>query len=135
MAWPPSVADVAKHLRARLKDDDGNYGTTFDADTRPTGDEAQALLNNAVAIVRGMFTADDVPANCQNLASEAAILKAALFVELSYFPEQAQDNSPYLQLRALSDQAMATLIARATALDMFGEDPPPVNLLPDEVEA
>jgi hypothetical protein len=132
MAWAPSVQDVARHLTARTKDDNGAYVGTFNNDTRPTADQVQALIDTAVALVRGMFTAADVPEEVQAQAKEAATLKAALSVELSYFPEQAQDNSPYLQLRALSDQAMQTLIARATALDMFGEDPEPVNILPSD---
>lgn len=128
--WSPTVEEVAEHVSARTKTDDGVYVGTFNEDTRPTGEQVETLIANAVADVRAVFTADEVPESSWSFAKRAAELKAALFIELSYFPEQAQDNSPYLQLRALSDQAMKNLIARATALDMFGEDPLPDYPIP-----
>lgn len=130
VAWAPSTADVARQLRARTQDDDGNYLSDFTDATRPTGDEVTALIDGAVEDVAGLFTAIAVPVECQALAKRVVTLKTALYIELSYFPEQAQDNSPYLQLRAAADQATSTLIAKATALDAFGEAPAPVNVLP-----
>lgn len=126
-SWAPSVQDVANQLRARTKGGESEMEErgTFDSTTRPTGTEVQTLIDGTVEDIRGLFTAADVPERCQALAKRTVALRTALQIELSYFPEQAQDNSPYLQLRALADGSMQTLIAKAVALDAFGEDPIP----------
>jgi hypothetical protein len=68
--WAPSVEDVANQLRARTKGGVSEMDEvgTFDATTRPTGDEVEALIAGAVEDVRGVFTAADVPEACQALA-------------------------------------------------------------------
>lgn len=128
--WAPDVEDVARQLIARTEDENGNRQGTFNDDTSPTGDEVTALIDGAVEDVRGLFTASDVPESCQALAKRVVTLKTALYIELSYFPEQASDNSPYLQLRAAADSAVNRLVSKAVALDMFTEDPVPETILP-----
>lgn len=128
--WRPTVMDVAALTRTRTKGEFGDEPGTFNETTRPTGDQVERIIDQAVVDVLGVFTASDVPAEVQEEAKRVAALRACLYVELSYFPEQGADNSPYLQLRNLADAAMQQLVHLAIALDGFEESPRPVDLLP-----
>jgi hypothetical protein len=119
------------HLRARTRVDGedlvtGELAGTFTEDTQPTADQVDAAISEAVAEVLSIFTSGEVPEASKVAAARAATLKAAYFVEVSYFPEQAEGatSSPYLQLRAMAESAMGTLIAAATTRDLFGSTVP-----------
>jgi hypothetical protein len=96
------VADVGAILRARTKDNNGSEVGTFTADsTRPNEAQVQALIAMAVNDVAAELGAD-IPSPCQVDARTLAATRAAMKVELSYFPEQiGNDRSPY---RALKDE-------------------------------
>lgn len=125
--WRPTADDIAAHLRARTYtgDDDslvGDEAGEFTETTRPTLDQVNALIDLACEDILAVFISDEVPEASYRAAKRAAGLKAALFVELSYFPEQTEDSSPYLQLRTLSDNALTTLVNTSNVRNLFGED-------------
>jgi len=107
--WQPTVSDVAALLRARTK----QIGTaqelgTFTAETRPTGQQVQTLIRKATGDL-AMVIGDEVPGVIMREANETAALKAAMMVELSYFPEQVATNrSPYAQYKELYDDAVGS---------------------------
>lgn len=127
--WRPSVGEIGSLLRTRTKDDVGNYLGTFTDATRPTDTEVDALIDQAVIDVEGLFT-DDVPDTSFTLCRRAAAIRAAWHVEISFFTEQGTDNSPYIQLGKLADQAMNQVVRRAVWLDGLGEDPLPDDPAP-----
>lgn len=93
------MADVAAILRARTKDKNGSEVGTFNDDTRPTGDQVGLLITQAVADVQSA-TGSEIPMPCQVDARTVAASRAAMKVELSYFPEQiGNGRSPYSALR------------------------------------
>lgn len=100
--WAPTVADVGAILRARTQqalEDGGGEAGTFNANTRPTATEVQALIEQACADVTADLGTTTLGARCEPLAARATALSAAMLVELSYFPEQvASDHSPYDRL-------------------------------------
>lgn len=119
--WPTSVAAVGSILRARTRDTQGNELGTFTADTRPTADQVLSLLNTAVGDLAAAVGAD-LPAAVWPQAAVVASYKAAMLVELSYFPEQvATGRSPYEQLRELYLEAMNSL--KAAVVEEGGDVP------------
>lgn len=128
VGWRPTLAAIGALLRARTigdtEDASGVELGTFDTTTRPTGAQVELLIDGACADVEAVFASGTVPTGSQTQARRVAELRAALMVELSFFPEQAAENSPYLQLRAAADEAMRRLVATSQVRDLFGEDPP-----------
>lgn len=105
-AFPtPTVDDVAALLRARTKDLDGREVGTFNANTRPTDTEAQRIIDMACAEVAGI--SGDVGARCEPLASSLATIRAAMWIEISHWPEQIPTGRSVYQ--ALADQYTAGL--------------------------
>jgi len=119
--WVPAVADVGALLRARTKDSNGNELGTFTASTRPTGDEAALLIQQAaddILAATGVLIPDAVA----GVARSMAVYRAAMLIELSYWPEQvAANKSPYAAYKALYDQGMPILI-KAAQEAAAGED-------------
>lgn len=94
----PTSDDVATLLRARTKDLTGDELGVFTADTRPTADEVGRIIDLAYAEVTGRvgaFLGD----RCADMARSLVIVRAAAWVELSYWPEQIRsDRSVYAEL-------------------------------------
>ena len=94
----PTIDDVAALLRARTKDLNGNELGTFTPDTRPTGTEVERLIDMAYAEVAGSV-GSVVYDPCAKSATALVAVRAAMWVELSYFPEQVRsDRSVYAEL-------------------------------------
>lgn len=124
--WVPAVADVGALLRARTKDSNGNELGTFTANTRPTGDEVALLIQQAADDILAA-TGADIPALVAGVARSMAVYRAAMLVELSYWPEQVASNkSPYAAYKALYDQGLPTLVKAVMSAeageDVGGED-------------
>lgn len=111
--WVPTVDDVAALLPARTKDSNGRYVGTFNDDTRPTGDQVQALIVVAVRDVSarvGTAIVDEYG----DEAKHCAALQAATLVEAGFFPDQLEnDRSPYRQHQAMFLSSMEALTADA----------------------
>jgi hypothetical protein len=87
----PVVLDVAAVLRARTKDLTGEELGDFDDNTRPTGTEVARLIDLAydeVCGYVGLYLAD----RCAGLARSLVIIRAAWWVEGSYWPEQVRSD-------------------------------------------
>lgn len=102
----PTVADVGALLRARTKTPGGGEAGTFNQQTRPTDEQVASLIRKAVGTV-SLTVGDVVPASLIDEVKEVTSIRAAMLVELSYFPEAvASDRSPYAQLKDLWDEAV-----------------------------
>lgn len=130
----PSVDDVGAILRARTQDDDDVEVGTFTPDTRPTDAEVTRLIKMAAGVVYGATgpmddetlicgSADDLREGAKWWIS----MLAAMLVELSYFPEQIdEDRSAYEHYKALwDDDMMGFGVFRSAVIECGGTGPGP----------
>lgn len=115
--WYPSVDDVAALVRARTKTAFGGEEGTFTRDTRPTADNVEGLIAQAAGDIISELSSYGLEV-CEAIEVDAAgtcCLKAAMLVELSYFPEQSADNekSPYLAYEKMYNRRIDSLLRRA----------------------
>lgn len=106
----PTVAEVSRLIRARTKDDGGHEVGVFNAETRPTDVQVQDLIILAEGDVLSQTgrTLDELQAGS---AKSLVALRAAMFVELSYWPEQVRsDRSAYEEYKRLYDEGLAGLM-------------------------
>lgn len=118
--YTPDVKAVAAFLRARTKTEGGAEAGTFTPaaswqdgsgrGTRPTEEGALEEIANALGDVSGIIGVD-IADQFREPARRVSALRAALLIELSYFPEQvATGRSPYVQLKELYDEAWENLL-------------------------
>jgi hypothetical protein len=94
----PTVEEIAALLRARTKDLAGQEVGTFTPDTRPTDAGAEAAIDMAYAEVTGE-TGPTYGDRCAGMARTLITIRAAMWIEISYFPEQVRsDRSIYGEL-------------------------------------
>jgi hypothetical protein len=106
----PTSDDVAALLRARTKDLYGNELGVFNANTRPTDAEVEQLISMSYAEVLG-HVGGDVFYPCAQPGTALVALRAAMWVELSYFPEQVRsDRSVYSELVAQWSEGLDALM-------------------------
>jgi len=107
----PTVQDVARLLRARTKDSRGAELGTFTLDTRPTDMAVADLIIMAegdLLAQTGSYLSEQQAAAVESMIT----LRTAMFVELSYFPEQVNsDRSAYQEYKRLYDDSLASLLA------------------------
>lgn len=73
---------------------------TFNDDTKPTGEQVELLIVQAITDVTNRV--GTVPEAKEAGGKSPAVIRAAMYVELRYFPEQINDGqSPYERLREL----------------------------------
>lgn len=107
-----SVQEVADLLRARTKVSLGDESGAFSANTRPTSDQVTSILAQAKRTVVGAI-GTSTPCTDDLAATTAAVIhqRAAMQVELTYYPEQVNTNhSPYEQLKDLYQEELKQLI-------------------------
>lgn len=120
----PSVADVAALLRARTKarGSGGREVGTFDDTTRPTGDDVEGLILEAVDEVFGKVQVPEPGTNYERRVRGAIRLYAAMLIELSYFPEQIErGQSPYSAYEKLYESRLEALIVEGETGEVQGE--------------
>lgn len=112
----PSADAVASHVRSRTRDVNGVEAGTFNADTRPTGTEVDAIAARAARYVSlsvgttGTEWAGDLTA----AATDVAALYAALDVEQSYYADgTGGEEGAVDQLGRMVREQMAALVATA----------------------
>lgn len=111
--YTPTLADVGALTRARTKNATGSELGTYTTDTRPTAAEATVLITAAVGAVSAEI-GPDIDDRLFDLAKHVASLRAAMLIEVAYFPEQvAEGRSPYEQYRALYEESIAKLIKQS----------------------
>lgn len=106
----PTQEDVARLLRARTKDDAGVENEAWTDDTRPTAAAVEELIQLAAGDVLSQTGAEllERPAAA---AKTMIALRAAMFVELSYWPEQVRtDRSAYHEYERLYNDGMEALL-------------------------
>jgi hypothetical protein len=112
VAFLPDPADVSALLPARTYVDDGGEVGSFTSETRPTAGQVQTLINSAgneVAARLGQEVTDDTQ---RAYARELIAIRAAMGVEIGYFPEQTNvDESAYDKLKELYDEGLPALIS------------------------
>jgi hypothetical protein len=107
----PTTADVAALLRARTKDLDGSEVGDFNDNTRPTGTEVDKLIDMAYGEVTGRAGVY-LRERCAALAMALVTIRAAMWVEGSYWPEQVRsDRSIFTELAEQFTAGLPTLDA------------------------
>jgi len=102
--YVPSVSQVGSLLRSRTKDASGNVLGTFTASTSPTYDEAFEMIASAVGTL-SLRIGDSIPDKLTDEARRLAALRAAMLIELTFFPEQVSTGrSPYAEYKALWEE-------------------------------
>jgi hypothetical protein len=121
--WRPTVGEVASRLRARTKIPGGKEQGVFTSETRPTADQVEELIDEAVDEVLGKVQAIDTTlvarssynapgSDYERRIRRAVALYTAILIELSYFPEQVRQNlSPVTGYQQLYDSRIRALIA------------------------
>lgn len=106
----PTIRQVGSLLRARTVNANGTELGTFTTDTRPTASEALTLIYQAVSDVVDEVDVE-IPERLWQSAASVTALRAAMLIELSYFPEQvAMGRSPYDRYERLYEDSLARLL-------------------------
>lgn len=117
--YTPALEDVGVVTLSRTKDQYGNVVGTFDDTTTPTGDQVDELIAKATSRV-SMKIGTDIPPVTWDDAKTLVAIRTAMFIEVTFFPEQISDNrSPYNILKEqyaseLCDIQLAITAAEAT---------------------
>lgn len=129
----PSVQDVAGLLRARTKIRGGGEAGTFNTQTRPTADEVEGLIDDALDEVGGKVQPVDgtlpygdgwnAPGSAYERRYRGAVrLYAAILIETSYFPEQVKSGqSAASTYQTLYESRIKALIAEGETGSPQGE--------------
>lgn len=128
--WP-LVSDIGFLLRARTKDTHGTEVGTFTGDTRPNYEQVSGIILQAANdVTAGLDT--DIPEDAFRHVRQAIAIKAAMYVELSFFPEQvSSDRSPYQELKEMYADLWPLVkeaVAREAEEEVYGEMPPTSGL-------
>lgn len=97
-------------LHARTKDNTGNELGVFTAATRPTAEQVEKLIDQAVGEIV-MRVACDMPTEFVAAAREAAVLRTVMFIELGYYPEHGTgaDRTTYTSARLTYNEVLEAL--------------------------
>lgn len=109
-----SVSDVAALLRARTFNDEADQEGEFTADTRPTAAQVAATIRTSYdEVVARLGQEVDEEDELYPFVRNVVALRAAMAIELSYFPEQADEDREtiYKELKALYDEGLSFLIS------------------------
>jgi hypothetical protein len=113
--FTPSLTDVGGLIPTRTRDANGSEVGTFNLTTRPTSAQVAALIASSVTRVAGLASAD-LPVSLQPQASYLSALHTAMWIELTFYPEQiSNEMSPYTRMKELWDEAIAQFKADAEA--------------------
>jgi hypothetical protein len=88
--WTPSVDAVAALIRARTKVPGGAEAGTFNDNTRPTKAEVELLIGQATDHVAAAIGGEPCNEQLGESAGAATAMLAAILIEQSYWPEQAE---------------------------------------------
>jgi hypothetical protein len=130
--WAPTLADVARHIPTRTRDvktpgSDTMLGT-FNPHTTPSGAQAQAVIDDAVAsVLAAVGTLPSSPPASDQIQVQARVAaewRAAADIEIAY-PNRDADVRVAAALDVRAKDALATLV---TGLNVETEGP--VDLLP-----
>jgi hypothetical protein len=128
LSFEPSLADVGALIRTRTtpRGATAELGT-FTADTRPTGDQVSALITKSVGKVLEKveiagLVGGNLPTELLDPAREAAALRTAMLVELTFYGDQISvSRGPFKELKDLYKEAIDELAAAVEAIGPDGE--------------
>lgn len=104
--FTPSLYDVSAFLRARINNDSSD---TFSDDTFPTATHVKRMIAEATKDIRSRVPS--IPDSQLGKARWLAALQTARLIELSFFPEQTnEDRSVFANLTDLFNPAMTEFI-------------------------
>lgn len=110
--YRPTVQQVASKLPARTHTRGGVEAGVFNTDTRPTADQAEAVIDQALIDVAGEI-GTEIPAAVDDdvdpvdVAQSLATLYAAAMIEMGFWSEQvATGESIYAQLMELYEKRL-----------------------------
>lgn len=109
--WQPEVWEVGAliHARTKQRGGKGELGT-FNAHTRPTGQQVEYLILQACRRVATAIGAEPCTEALKGDAKAAAAIYAAMLIEQSYWPEQTvAQGSSFKNLEALWKDQIRTL--------------------------
>lgn len=113
--YTPTKDLVARKVQSRTRDQFGNLAGTFSATTTPTDTNVTAIIGDVITEVADVI-GDDIPTALFDDAKNVVALKAAMQVELDFFPDQVNTGrSIYPQL---SDQYEKALVRLTRAITM-----------------
>lgn len=137
-AWAPALDDIARHIPTRTRDTDDPGSDellgTFTQHTTPTADQAQPIIDAAVAgVLSRTGPLDATDAALLDAARVAAEWRAAADIELAY-PQRDADVFVYQQLDARAQYELTGLLRRlqgqgegfADAVPAWSAPDPPV---------
>lgn len=119
----PTVAELGAFMRARTvaANTGGTELGTFTAATRPTAEEAELALEQAVDMVL-MAVGSEIPVRLYDQTRQVVKLYAAMLVEVTFYRNEVnKDQSAFEQYQTLYGQA---LIALTSALSDTGPASP-----------
>jgi hypothetical protein len=129
--FSPTIEQLGALMRSRTIEDGSETGT-FTSETRPTADEAAIAIKTAaddVAIAIG----SDIPLAAWDGARVLVAYRAAMLIEITYYPEQIGNGSMYEQWKEMFDEGLLRLIERVQAIEA-GEGDPDTTLSPGMAE-
>jgi hypothetical protein len=107
--YTPTAAQVAANVMSRTRDSFGNLAGTFNANTTPTDTQVDAVVGAVINEVADEI-GDDIPQPLFDDAASVVAKRAAMQVELDFFPEQVNTGrSIYPQLNDQYKTALASL--------------------------
>lgn len=101
VTWAPTLPEVAGCIPTRTANvnlpGEDKYLNTFNDDTRPTGSQAQSVIDHAVA--DAVLAITTITPALEPVAKNAVMWRAAADIELAY-PDRNADANYYAQLDA-----------------------------------
>lgn len=121
--YRPTVSQIGALLRQRTiaKSSGGREIGTFTADTRPSAEQVEDIIDDAVAQVQ-MDIGQTLPEKVWDMAQSVIGLYSAMLVELTFFAgDVAANRSPYAQFEKLYAARLASLKTAVTEAASGGE--------------
>jgi hypothetical protein len=103
----PEAQEVAKYEQTRLISAGGNDLGEFTADTRPTYDQVDDLIETSIKLVLVQLPTMAFDPRHYDVVRESIALQAAILVEGSYYREQLDQGSAELYSRMLQSNIIS----------------------------
>lgn len=125
VAVRPSLDDVAALLHARTYAETGDIlGEalgSFTESTHPSAAQVEVLIDHAAADM-AVRAGTEVPPALYETARDLIAMRAAMLVEMSYFPEQSEGGRTVYQSLRLTYEEGAKRLARAAEAELFATE-------------
>lgn len=107
--YEPNIDQVARKIMSRTRDKYGKTLGTFTNETFPSNTQVQAIASDVTLEIADVI-GDVIPDAFADDATNVAALRAAMQVELNFFPEQINTNrSSYAQMKEQYEESLMRL--------------------------